>query len=1268
MKTNRRPAAALLLPCATASGPLLCLALLAFFSLSAMAGTFQSTTAGGLWTTAGTWTNNAVPGTTDDVIIATTGASQVTLGASTSVATVTINLGATLGFNNDNITDRTLTLAGNLANNGTITLGTGGGTSPTGRITFSGAGRTWTGSGDVSLVKIRLTVNSGGSLDISGLTIPLKFRNTGTQQFAVNGTLITGTQVIDGNGNTTQTYTFGASSSLVTGNPNGIYGAGATFSTVLAPVFTAGASVTFNGSAAQVTTGLPATIASLTINNSGAGVTLSQATTVTNLTLTAGKLTTTAANLLTIAAGGTGISGGSASSYVNGPLAQVYTAAGAKTFPIGVSPNFRAVTNDITVLSGTPTITITPYEPSTFSCSAPDGYAVSALRNWKVASSVAGPQMATLTVDGTGYGTASTLIQCVAGTATALPTSSPSANIFQAALVSLGTSQEFALGEVCVSVAPSLTSASDAGACTAVAVVWVTDGTSSYKIYRKTGAGSYGLLASGLTSSPYNDSSVVGNTTYTYAVAAVATCGAESPKAEFSPLTTTTGKPATPAQPTITTNCGSLTVNWAATPGATTYNVYRKLSTDSGYGAAIATGKTGTSFTDLDATDFTKIYVYAVSGVDVCEGFLSPDSTGAAPAFPPSISSSPASSATVVLGTTTNLTVVATGTGLTYQWQVDKGSGFVNAVESTDGTGTTTATFTNVAASASMNGYQYQCVVGGTCSPAQTTSPTTLITAIYVRSAFSGSIATATNFEMSVDGSTGWIVANSAPNSNCVTTIRNSHSFTNTNPSERQVRSLTLDAGGQLLNGNGTTVRNFAIFGSLTNNGALLSGGGANAHHLYFRGSGNWMGSGDLSTGGGGMDITVDSGVTVDASGLTTPIKMHGTVVTPFTVNGTLNAGSLTIKGNGNAASVFTLSPGATLVSANPNGLTGAAATLNFVVAPSLSTAANYSLNGGVAQVTTGLPATVNNLTIANNSAAGVVLSAGVAVNGTLAVNAGATLDFNSQTVTLAAAPSLNGAVIMEVNKTGPNTFTGSKLTRAGGELPLSGGLTLTASGAALEGGDVVDLFDASSFSGSLDATNLPSLGTGLNWWLGNLTVDGSLVVNRAPTASDKNYTRAAGTSLTILKSDLLVGASDPDSGDSVSFDALTSPGSQGATVSENATSILYEPANNNGDTLAFRVKDTRGGSVVKNITITVDNSSAGGVAQSITPAAGGIAVTFAGIPTLKYDVERADDVNFAVNLTTLITTNAPANGIFTVIDNGPPQASAYYRLKFNPN
>ena len=175
-----------------------------------------------------------------------------------------------------------------------------------------------------------------------------------------------------------------------------------------------------------------------------------------------------------------------------------------------------------------------------------------------------------------------------------------------------------------------------------------------------------------------------------------------------------------PGQPTAaTTACNPVMVSWAAVGGASSYNVYRKLS-GGAYGTAIA-NTTGTSYSDSDNTNLLNdsTYVYAVTSVGSCgEGAMSADSSGVSPTSAPAITGSP-SGVSKNAGLTATFTVAAVN-ATSYQWQVNKGGGFVNAVEGIDGTGSTTAGFTTVAATVGMNGYQYRCVVSGSCSPPAT--------------------------------------------------------------------------------------------------------------------------------------------------------------------------------------------------------------------------------------------------------------------------------------------------------------------------------------------------------------------------------------------------------------------------------------------------------------------------------------------------------------------------------------------------------------------
>ena len=120
------------------------------------AATITSTATGGAWATGGSWVGGVAPGTGDAVIIATTGAGAVTIGAAvtqTAAGSVTVNNGATLTSNTGGISVtfgsltinsggtftsyRPLTILGATSISGTINFGSSSGTSRL--MTFTGA-------------------------------------------------------------------------------------------------------------------------------------------------------------------------------------------------------------------------------------------------------------------------------------------------------------------------------------------------------------------------------------------------------------------------------------------------------------------------------------------------------------------------------------------------------------------------------------------------------------------------------------------------------------------------------------------------------------------------------------------------------------------------------------------------------------------------------------------------------------------------------------------------------------------------------------------------------------------------------------------------------------------------------------------------------------------------------------------------------------------------------------------------------------------------
>jgi hypothetical protein len=76
-----------------------------------------------------------------------------------------------------------------------------------------------------------------------------------------------------------------------------------------------------------------------------------------------------------------------------------------------------------------------------------------------------------------------------------------------------------------------------------------------------------------------------------------------------------------------------------------------------------------------------------------------------------------------------------------------------------------------------------------------------------------------------------------------------------------------------------------------------------------------------------------------------------------------------------------------------------------------------------------------------------------------------------------------------------------------------------------------------------------------------------------------------------------------------------------------------------------------------------VSGAPPGGVIQSISVGGGTVTLDCQGASGSPYSVQRATDVQMSLNLTTLLKTNAPSNGLFRFIDPNPPAAAAFYRL-----
>lgn len=93
----------------------------------------------------------------------------------------------------------------------------------------------------------------------------------------------------------------------------------------------------------------------------------------------------------------------------------------------------------------------------------------------------------------------------------------------------------------------------------------------------------------------------------------------------------------------------------------------------------------------------------------------------------PVITTQPINASAIVNGSA-SFTITTFGAGLSYQWQVNTGSGFVNLTNSAPYSNVTGTTLNISAVTLAMNGYQYRCVVNATAPCSSLTSNSALLT------------------------------------------------------------------------------------------------------------------------------------------------------------------------------------------------------------------------------------------------------------------------------------------------------------------------------------------------------------------------------------------------------------------------------------------------------------------------------------------------------------------------------------------------------------
>ncbi|MFN8242993.1 MAG: hypothetical protein U0X40_02965 [Ferruginibacter sp.] len=181
------------------------------------------------------------------------------------------------------------------------------------------------------------------------------------------------------------------------------------------------------------------------------------------------------------------------------------------------------------------------------------------------------------------------------------------------------------------------------------------------------------------------------------------------------------------SQPAPVTVCAGANTSFAVVASGTTPAYQWQLSTDGGAtwnniaNGGVYSGATTNTLALTGVTAGMNNYQYrcVVNGAAPC-GSLNSNAAILTVNTAPSITTQPTGAVTLCAAQNTSFSVSATGTALTFQWQLstDGGTTWNNITNGGVYSGATTNTITLTGVTVAMNGYRYRCVIAGTCAPA----------------------------------------------------------------------------------------------------------------------------------------------------------------------------------------------------------------------------------------------------------------------------------------------------------------------------------------------------------------------------------------------------------------------------------------------------------------------------------------------------------------------------------------------------------------------
>lgn len=182
---------------------------------------------------------------------------------------------------------------------------------------------------------------------------------------------------------------------------------------------------------------------------------------------------------------------------------------------------------------------------------------------------------------------------------------------------------------------------------------------------------------------------------------------------------TVTSPPSFTSHPTDVTVCDGGTVSYSVTANnANTYfwQYYDGSNWITVSNGGIYSGATSATLTITGVTTSMSGYIFKCGIYNASTQYAASNTASLTVDALPSVTSNP-SDRSICIGTSTTFGITATGKDITYQWQLDDGSGWINLTNAGAYSNVNTNTLTVSNVTLAMDGYEYRCVVSGKCSP-----------------------------------------------------------------------------------------------------------------------------------------------------------------------------------------------------------------------------------------------------------------------------------------------------------------------------------------------------------------------------------------------------------------------------------------------------------------------------------------------------------------------------------------------------------------------